>query len=77
VEWAEFDNKSGERRAIAGASTFDVPASASVYLVAQIRGERTGQQMDVFVRNGRDIVGRQMIGQPEGRELKLQTSLRR
>jgi hypothetical protein len=76
VAWAVFDNKTGERSAIAAANTFDVPASASVYLVAEIRGEQAGQQVDIFVRNGREVVGRQMIGQPIGGELKLQTSLR-
>jgi hypothetical protein len=75
IEWATFDNRSGERIAIPGATGANVPVAASTYVVARIRGDRTGHKLDVYVRNGREVVGRQRAGRFGQRELKLQSKL--
>ncbi|HYP07549.1 MAG TPA: hypothetical protein VER03_15055 [Bryobacteraceae bacterium] len=66
VRWHTFDNNSGEMREIEGATTFAVPASTSEYVVAEIASG--GQMIRVYVRNGREIVGRENV-QPEPRLL--------
>jgi hypothetical protein len=58
VEWFTFDNKTGEVEPISGATTFAVPTSESAYLVANIRGERSGHRLVLTVRSGKDVVGR-------------------
>ena len=61
VQWFTFDNQAGTREAIEGAETFQVPASGSKYLAARIQGERSGQSVIVYVRDGQDVVGREIL----------------
>jgi hypothetical protein len=60
VQWFTFDNGTGIQEAIEGADTFQIPASGSKYLAAEIRGERVGQSVTVYVRDGREVVGREI-----------------
>jgi hypothetical protein len=56
VAWSEFDNESGAKRPVAGASNFNVPRSAAAYLAADIRGGEAGKTVTVYLRNNR-VVG--------------------
>jgi hypothetical protein len=61
VRWFRFDNMTGARTEIAGETTFAVPAETSPYLMAEVRGERGGPGVYVYVGNGRDVVGRETV----------------
>ncbi len=53
IAWSRFDNQTGQHSAIEGASTFDVPAAAADYYMAEIR--QVGDQrrvVKVYVRHG-------------------------
>jgi hypothetical protein len=77
VRWATFDNKTSERLDIPSATTFDIPATARTYLVAEIQANPDGPKLDIFIRDGREVVGRQMRRQLLEREPKLQSRLGR
>jgi hypothetical protein len=53
VSWSEFDNRTGEKRAISGA-TMDVPRSAAEYLAAEIHSSEPRKTVTVYIR--RDAV---------------------
>jgi hypothetical protein len=59
VQWFTFDNITGERSAIAGATSLAVPERPDSYLAAEIRGERPEQIVTVYLRDGKQIVGRE------------------
>jgi hypothetical protein len=76
VEWSIFNNTTAARTPIAGATTFQVPTAGAAYLVAQIRGERPGQEVYVYLRDGRQVVGREMTGSLAARDKKLEPKAR-
>lgn len=61
VQWFTFDNGTGTQEAIEGADNFQIPALGSKYLAAEIRGERVGQSVTVYVQDGREVVGREIF----------------
>jgi hypothetical protein len=60
AQWFAFDNRTGRRTAIPGAAGFEVPKNAPEYVAAEIRGRRPGQSVLVYVRDGSQVVGREM-----------------
>jgi hypothetical protein len=56
IGWAEFDNSSGSKTPIAGASSFDVPQSRAEYLAAEIRAGDPRKSVTVYLRRG-EVVG--------------------
>ena len=58
VQWFEFDNHTATRTPLPGATSFDVPRVNADYLAAEIRGERANRAVTVYLRNGREVVGR-------------------
>ncbi len=56
VQWFDFDNRTGARTPIAGAATFDVPRSQTLYLAATIQAEDPRKTVTVYV-HGDSIVG--------------------
>lgn len=58
IQWYAFDNKTGTKTAITGATEWTVPASESKWLAAEIRSRRGNQGVDIVVRDGVKIVGR-------------------
>jgi hypothetical protein len=56
VTWSEFDNESGAKRLIPGASTFNAPRSAAAYLAADITGDDPRKTVTVYLRGDR-VVG--------------------
>jgi hypothetical protein len=63
VRWFTFDNATGQRQVIEGASTFAVPAADSKYLAAEIAGSASPSRVIVYIRNGAEIVGREHAGE--------------
>jgi hypothetical protein len=61
VRWSAFDNSTGEQHAVLNAGTFEVPERGAEYVVAEIRADRGGPGVRVYVRNGRDVVGWETI----------------
>jgi hypothetical protein len=61
VRWFTFDNQTGTREPIEAAETFQVPITRSEYLAARIESRRSGQSVIVYVRDGRDVIGREII----------------
>jgi hypothetical protein len=57
MQWYEFDNATGERRLIPGATGSEVPRSASPYLAVEISGGKDA--VTVYVRHRREVVGRE------------------
>jgi hypothetical protein len=56
VEWSTFENRTGRRRPIAGAASFDVPQAAAEYVAASIRADDPRKTVTVYLRNG-SVVG--------------------
>lgn len=56
VRWFSFDNQSGQRTAIANARSFELPRSATTFLMAEIRSGDPGKSVDVYLR-GLRVVG--------------------
>lgn len=65
IQWYTFDNRTNSRERIDGGDSFAVPASGETYLLAEIQGERAGQMVRVFVKNRREVVGREMASSTE------------
>lgn len=61
VQWFVFDNKTGVKTPIPGATDWTVPASAGDWFTAEIRGHRGQQGIDLVVRDKSKIVGRSDI----------------
>jgi hypothetical protein len=51
VSWSEFDNRTGAKRPIPGA-TMDVPRSAAEYLLADIHSSDPRKTVSVYIRGG-------------------------
>jgi hypothetical protein len=58
VEWFAYDNATGDRTLLAGERSFAVPASAGAYAIAEIRATPGKHTVSVYVRGGREVVGR-------------------
>jgi hypothetical protein len=58
IQWYTFDNKTGHRTMIAGATTCRLPQTEAAYLQAEIRGERPGLSVTVVIRDRKEVVGR-------------------
>jgi hypothetical protein len=61
VQWFAFDNRTRTREVIEGADTFEVPVTQSKYLTASIQSERSAKGVVVYVRNGREVIGREIF----------------
>jgi hypothetical protein len=59
IQWHTLDNATGALQAIEGATTFEVPQSDGIYHAAEIRANGRGQSLLVYVRNHREVVGRE------------------
>jgi hypothetical protein len=59
VRWYTLDNRTGQRREIPGATSFAVPSGQGKYLAAQISGDLRDQTAIVYLRYGREVVGRE------------------
>jgi hypothetical protein len=57
VSWAAFDNESERTSPIDGAAGFDVPVSQSRYVVANIHAGDAALVMQVYIRDGNEVVG--------------------
>jgi hypothetical protein len=57
VSWAAFDNELERTSPIDGAAGFDVPVSQSRYLVATVHGGDPALRMQVYIRDGNQVVG--------------------
>jgi hypothetical protein len=55
--WATFDNDAERATPIGGSSSAQVPRSTARYLVATIHAGDPALSVDVYVRNGREVVG--------------------
>lgn len=60
VQWFEFDNKTGSKRAIGDATSYRVPDSGSKFLAAQITTRESDNVVTVFIKDGTKVVGREM-----------------
>ena len=56
VQWSRFDNRANRKTPIAGATTFALPRSDSLYLAADIRAEDPRMTVTVYLRDG-EVVG--------------------
>jgi hypothetical protein len=55
VQWAIFDNRTGERRILTGERSTQVPQAAADYLVAELAGPQ-GPAISVYVKTGAHLV---------------------
>jgi hypothetical protein len=55
VQWAVFDNRTSERRTLAGERTTQVPQTVAEYLVAELTGAE-GPAISVYVKTGANLV---------------------
>jgi hypothetical protein len=64
VQWYTFDNVSGRKTAIPGATDWSVPATDTGWVAAEIRGAPAQHAIEVVIRDGSKIVGRQNLPAP-------------
>jgi hypothetical protein len=60
VEWSAFDNMTGNLRQLR-ATSFNVPAADSRYVVTRISDRATGHAVKAYIRDGRTVVGREIV----------------
>jgi hypothetical protein len=66
VQWFTFDNRSGGKAPIAGASSFAVPQGDAAILAANIHGADSTKTVTVYLRGGKVIGVDRTLGRPAG-----------